>query len=97
MDGTQSRVDEQSHRERPDKAGQVRPSSKEQAGTESVVKPENHTPTQSVDPDRLPDAGLHHHHPSGQVAAALKPRQHGKRFSPEEAETSAKTLRQWRF
>ena len=92
MDGTQTRVDEQSPRGKPDKAGKMRPSSEEQAGTETVAKPENHTPTQSVDPDRLPDAGPHHHHPSGEVAAALKPRRHGKRYSQEEAETSARTL-----
>ena len=72
----------------------MRPRSEEQAGTETVAKPENHTPTQSVDPDRLPDAGFHHHHhPNGEVAAALKPRQHGKRYSPEKAVTSARTLK----
>ena len=64
-DGTQTRVDEQSPRVKPDKAGKMRPSSEEQAGTESVAKPESHTPIQSVDPDRLPDAGFNHHHPSG--------------------------------
>ena len=91
MDGTQTRVDEQSPREKPDKAGKMRPRSEEQAGTETVAKPESHTPTQSVDPGRLPDAGLHHHHPKGEVAAALKPQQHGRRSSPEEAVISSRT------
>ena len=95
--GTQTRVDEQSPREQPSKAGKMRPCSKEQAGTEVVARPENHTPIQSVDPDRLPDAGFHHHRPQGVVAAERKPRQHGKRFSPEAAETSARTWKQWRF
>ena len=97
MDGTQTRVDEQSPRVKPDKAGKMRPRSEEQAGAETAVKPENHTPTQSEDPDRLPDAGPHHHHPRGEVAAALRPRRHGKRYSPEEAETSARTWKRWRF
>ena len=96
-DGTQTRVDEQSLREQPDKAGKMRPRSEEQAGTEAVAKPENHTPTQSADPDSLPDAEHHHHHPSGEVAAALVLRSHGKRFSPGEAETSARPWKEWRY
>ena len=90
MAGTQAREDAKSLRVTPDRAGKMRPRSGERAGTETVAKPETHTPTQSVDPDRLPDAGPHYHHPSGEVAAALKPRRHGKRYSPEGAETSAR-------
>ena len=60
MGGTQTRVDGKSHRAKPGEAGKMRPRSEEPAGTETVTKPESHTPTQSVDPDRLPDAGLHH-------------------------------------
>ena len=97
MDGTQAREDKQGPRVTLDRAGKMRLSSEEQAGAETVTKPENHTPTQSEDPDRLPDAGPHHHHPSGEVAAALRPRRHGKRFSPEAAETLARTWKRWRF
>ena len=98
MDGTQTRVDEKSPREKPGKAGKMRPRSEEQAQTDKVAEPEIHTPTQSVDRDRLPDADHHHHHhPGGEVAAALMLRCRGKRFSPEGAETSARPWREWRF
>ena len=96
MAGTQAREDVKSLRVTPDQAGKMRPRSEEQAGTETVAKPESHTPTQSVDPGRLPDAGHHHHHPTGEVAAALMFPHHGKRYSPEGAETSARPWREWR-
>ena len=87
-DGMWTRTDDESLRGPPSKAGQMHPCNG--TGTEVFTRPENHTPILSADPDRLPDAGHLHPPPTGEVAAALMPPHHGKRYSPERAETSAR-------